>query len=156
LIVYRERSAPNTCAHVVRTPTPEPDSNATTALGRGLVFYPGVRVLSAPDTAPGRRNNVDDEYTPTTDEVREWTRVAGNEVAPWMEAEYGEQFDRWLAAHDREVAAKALEDAAENIEIRLTVAVSADGRPIKVLKEGTTETAREWMRNRAAEIREQS
>lgn len=27
----------------------------------------------------------------------------------------GEDFDRWLAEHDREVAAKALEDAAEEL-----------------------------------------
>lgn len=58
------------------------------------------------------------EFTPTTDEVREavdewvWSRrmfrpeLASSDVA---------EFDRWLAEHDREVAAKALTDAAEHI-----------------------------------------
>lgn len=45
------------------------------------------------------------DYTPTTDEVRA-VSTGGN---PWQEA----RFDRWLAAHDREVAARVLRDAAD-------------------------------------------
>lgn len=44
-----------------------------------------------------------DEYTPTTEQVRtHWTDVgfAGD----------GESFDRWLAAHDRETAARAWDE----------------------------------------------
>ena len=62
------------------------------------------------------------DYTPTTEEVREAYPHASilppfysPEHAPAVEAKLAE-FDRWLAetltAHDREVAAKALEDYA--------------------------------------------
>ena len=60
------------------------------------------------------------EYTPTTEEIREYVEVG--DPKPWespspevdeRERRRGEAFDRWLAAHDREVAAKALRDAAE-------------------------------------------
>ena len=56
------------------------------------------------------------EYTPTTDEVREW--YAGSVDAyqhetglPYDAAKSA--FDRWLSAHDREVAARALRKAAD-------------------------------------------
>jgi hypothetical protein len=50
-----------------------------------------------------------DEYTPTTDEVQSYYNIGRNEFeSEWETAE----FDRWLAVHDREVAARALEDAA--------------------------------------------
>jgi hypothetical protein len=45
------------------------------------------------------------EYTPTTEEVRNWDGCIGTPMPP-------EEFDRWLAARDREVAAKALREAA--------------------------------------------
>ena len=65
------------------------------------------------------------DYTPTTDEVREAYPHASilppfysPEHVPAVESKLAE-FDRWLAetlaAHDREVAAKALEDAADQI-----------------------------------------
>ena len=59
----------------------------------------------------------DNEYTPTTAAIREshafttQSKIAG--------ATFGQglaEFDRWLAAHDREVAAKALTDAATLLE----------------------------------------
>lgn len=52
-----------------------------------------------------------DEYTPTTDEVRS---SFGNDFVldeTTTTADALPMFDRWLAEHDREVAAKALEDA---------------------------------------------
>lgn len=64
----------------------------------------------------------DTEYTPTTAEIREYVEVGG-EPRPWepvteesdaLDARRAAAFDRWLAAHDREVAAKALEDAAND------------------------------------------
>lgn len=59
----------------------------------------------------------DTEYTPTTDEIREYVEVGG-EPRPWespseKDAARAAAFDRWLAAHDREVAAKALRDWAD-------------------------------------------
>ena len=53
-----------------------------------------------------------EEYTPTTDMIRRayvYERVANGmgEPLPVAEAEY----DRWLEAHDREVAEKTLRDA---------------------------------------------
>ena len=47
------------------------------------------------------------EMTPDTEEIREgyaWLDVRA-EVAP----EYGARFDRWLAAHDREIWDEAFE-----------------------------------------------
>lgn len=51
------------------------------------------------------------DFTPTTGEVRgAWVaaRCTRDEEIPGQVAE----FDRWLAEHDREVAAQALEEAA--------------------------------------------
>lgn len=45
------------------------------------------------------------EYTPDTEDVRDYY---GRDIDGWPEAKRGAEFDRWLAAHDREVAAKAL------------------------------------------------
>jgi len=51
------------------------------------------------------------DYTPTTEEIRnlvtDWVDVGGVVDGP--------EFDRWLAAHDREVAAKAVEAAQERL-----------------------------------------
>lgn len=56
------------------------------------------------------------EYTPSTDEIREYLMVG--DPKPWeapspevdaREARRGAAFDRWLAAHDEEVARKAAE-----------------------------------------------
>ena len=52
------------------------------------------------------------EYTPTTEQVlKQW--VAEWAPSPNLEA----QFHRWLAAHDAEVAAKALEDACDELGV---------------------------------------
>lgn len=57
-----------------------------------------------------------DEYTPTTEEVR--SSFASNQFVQRGEFEFellaedeaGAEFDRWLAAHDAEVAAKAWDE----------------------------------------------
>ena len=48
------------------------------------------------------------EYTPTTEEVRK--RYWLNDGEP-SDPDEALEFDRWLAAHDREVAAKAIAGA---------------------------------------------
>lgn len=54
------------------------------------------------------------EYTPTTDEVREAFRAAVLHPDDLdLDDAPGQAFDRWLAAHDREVAAKAWGEGAE-------------------------------------------
>ena len=62
------------------------------------------------------------EFTPTTERVRfafidreDFEAQVGGVARPTDE-ESGEAFDRWLAAHDREVAAQVLRDAADAIE----------------------------------------
>lgn len=64
-------------------------------------------------------------YTPTTEEVRDWyghrnraTHQPVGEFYKIMLTGAVAEFDRWLAAHDREVAANALRDAAEDGEIQ--------------------------------------
>lgn len=54
------------------------------------------------------------EFTPTTDEVR--ARYCADEFGhPAALTDPCLEFDRWLEAHDREVAAKALRDAAHSM-----------------------------------------
>lgn len=56
------------------------------------------------------------DATLTTEQVR----YAFNQISVWLpgvrDHDYGEAFDRWLAAHDREVAAKERERSAQIAE----------------------------------------
>jgi len=74
------------------------------------------------------------DYTLTTDDVRNNHRAG---IPSSQTSKSDGLFDRWLAAHDAEVAATALEHAAEWIE--------GVGRP--------TRTASERLRKYAAEYR---
>ena len=80
------------------------------------------------------------DYTPTTEQVRSHYVFDQGDV--WRR-ERGEAFDHWLAAHDREVAAKALEDAAGDFE-----AYVESGAPV-----GAGTTPEKWLRARAASLR---
>lgn len=74
------------------------------------------------------------EYTPSTAEIREYVEVGG-EPRPWMppepamDAARAAAFDRWLSAHDREVAARAWDeglDAAARVLVLPERAVQPD------------------------------
>ena len=52
-----------------------------------------------------------DEYTPTTEKVRNDYAYDWN--GGFVDARYELQFDRWLAAHDAATRTAALEEAAE-------------------------------------------
>ena len=80
------------------------------------------------------------DYTPTTEQVRSHYVFDQGDV--WRR-ERGEAYDPWLAAHDREVAAKALEDAAGDFE-----AYVESGAPV-----GAGTTPEKWLRARAASLR---
>lgn len=54
------------------------------------------------------------DYTPTTEKVRGAFFVSNTGLIPGDLSEY-EPFDRWLAQNNREIAAKALEDAADEL-----------------------------------------
>lgn len=54
-------------------------------------------------------------YTPTTEEMREWY-VRRDRTGRSSRKEYELEFDAWLAQHDREVRAQALEDVADAID----------------------------------------
>lgn len=62
------------------------------------------------------------DYTPTTEEIREYVEVGG-EPALWLpptperDAARAAAFDRWLDAHDRRVAATALREAAGDSQL---------------------------------------
>lgn len=63
---------------------------------------------------------------PTTDEMREWY-VRRDRTGRSGRKEYELEFDRWLAQHDREVRAQALEDAADAFYMaRINVAIFGD------------------------------
>ena len=59
------------------------------------------------------------DYTPTTEEVREYVSIGG-EYRPWDAPDSSKEkareaaFDRWLADRDRKIAAEALRDAAND------------------------------------------
>ena len=80
-------------------------------------------------------------YTPTTDEVRdEW--IESGQGSPTVRLHAGAAFDRWLAAHDRDVRAQALREAADVL----------DRQPAKA-KHGLPMMLRaDWLRDRANRI----
>lgn len=87
-------------------------------------------------------------YTPTTEDVRDVWLDAMTETSEYFDAlrpaEALARFDRWLETHDREVAAKALEDAAAHL-------------PFTYMGVGATwHQAQEALLARAAELRSQS
>ena len=57
---------------------------------------------------------MDDEYTPTTHQIRiAYSYVDGSDTVPRLR---GEAFDRWLAAHDREVVEAVVVRIAESVQ----------------------------------------
>lgn len=54
------------------------------------------------------------DYTPTTEDVRD--KFKRSSTRQFRKA-YGEAFDRWLAAHDAEVTAKALERGVDELGV---------------------------------------
>lgn len=99
------------------------------------------------------------EYTPTTYEMR-GRAITGaalivhrRDGVRISEAEEiaGVEFDRWLAEHDREVHAKALTDAAEDVEFR-PFEWTRHGNP--TMRANGEAEASTWLEARAAEIRE--
>ena len=80
-------------------------------------------------------------YTPTTDDVRdEW--IESGQGSPTVRLHAGAAFDRWLAAHDRDVRAQALREAADVL----------DRQPAKA-KHGLPMMLRaDWLRDRANRI----
>lgn len=67
-------------------------------------------------------------YTPTTEEVR--ARIGSGWGAPYRD-ELRRDFDRWLAQHDREVAAGELKEAAKELapfeDLDTTIVVGGEG-----------------------------
>lgn len=71
------------------------------------------------------------DYTPTTEEVREDYALGRNEVvgAGWYD-QHRAEFDRWLAAHDAEVASKAWD---EGVSVALNHAIrNEDGVTLRL------------------------
>lgn len=62
------------------------------------------------------------DYTPTTEQVRDeyvYGQLGRATSSRVTEESLGGEFDRWLAKHDAEVAARALEAAADEFHARL-------------------------------------
>lgn len=72
------------------------------------------------------------DYTPTTDDVETW--YVGNH-----DPAHAREFRRWLDAHDREVAAQALREAASAPIPRAALDTRNNG-------------LRQWLRDRADRI----
>lgn len=106
-------------------------------------------------------------YTPTTATIR--AEYAGR-VEAW-EMTYAEQeaaraeevveFDRWLKAHDAEVRAQALREAADKIYVSLRQAHKRAGRTLDPLFSqhdqglcGGYKNAERWLRARAEQTKE--
>ena len=82
------------------------------------------------------------DYTPTTDDVRDYY---GNGQVP-------EEFDRWLAAHDAEVASKALRDAADAWQTGGWANGLPKGADRVALILGMAQGATTWLRARADDL----
>ena len=52
------------------------------------------------------------EYTPTTEQAREWYENVRYDDGAGTSLDTGPEFDRWLTSHDREIAARAIEGLA--------------------------------------------
>jgi len=60
-----------------------------------------------------------DEYTPTTGDVRvAWMayHIDATDESPMPMSGWSDEFDRWLAAHDREVAEAVVVRIAESVQ----------------------------------------
>jgi len=87
-----------------------------------------------------------EEYTPTTDSIREgYAFTVQSKIAGATFGQGLAEFDRWLAAHDAEVARKALTDAAETFMARLPDG-TGNGRAYN------SHTVAEMLRARAEQI----
>ncbi len=93
------------------------------------------------------------DYTPTTEDV-EFCFVG--EYDPEMRSR---AFHRWIAAHDREVRAQALREAADKIHVSLQGAHKRDGRPLDPMFHHHDQglwvgykNAENWLRARADRI----
>ena len=88
-------------------------------------------------------------YVPTTEEVR--SMYGGPRYEP--------EFDRWLAAHDAQIAAQALREAADEIHVSLQQAHKRAGRTLDPMFSqhdqglcGGYKNAESWLRARANHI----
>ena len=80
-----------------------------------------------------------DDWTPSTEQVR--AHYVFNQSDQW-DPECGEAFDRWLAAHDREVRASDREALADRARYELGTEVSGHT---------STYSVRKWLREKAKE-----
>ncbi len=90
-------------------------------------------------------------YTPTTDEVRASYAVDGI-GAPSLAN--GHRFDRWLAAHDAEVRAQALREAADEADRHADEGCpSCSNNPVSACSGANNLTAA-WLRSRTEQTKE--
>ena len=88
------------------------------------------------------------DYTPSTEDVRARYHLAGvSDTAPQFLIDRGrkvyyDEFDRWLAAHDREVRASDREALADRARYELGTEVSGHT---------STYSVRKWLREKAKE-----
>ena len=83
-------------------------------------------------------------YKPTTEEVR--SMYGGPRYEP--------EFDRWLAAHDAEVRAQALREAADEAERHANEGCpSCSNNPVSACSGANNLTAA-WLRSRAEQTKE--
>lgn len=78
----------------------------------------------------------DATYTPTTEAVKDayWEARAGHDDEGHLDDRYGEEFVRWLTAHDAEIAANARNQERQAIVERLAHWADmnfADGRAVE-------------------------
>ncbi|WP_019148799.1 hypothetical protein [Timonella senegalensis] len=89
-------------------------------------------------------------YTPTTKQVREWyTHRNGEGFYAKRLRSRAQEFDRWLAEHDREVKAQALEEAADDVWAQFGPTVMGPGDLDDVYFP-------EWLRARAQQLKEEA
>ena len=92
-------------------------------------------------------------YTPTTDDVRdEW--IESGQGSPTVRLHAGAAFDRWLAAHDTQVAAKALREAADELDLPGSTATGYYASEQDSGYRDAERDAKQWLRARAEQAKE--
>ena len=84
-----------------------------------------------------------EDYTPTTGEVRATFRSGWTLTREGTSAGAGPAFNRWLIDHDRQVAAQALRDAADEVDLDPTATGGYSGH------RNAEAAAETWLRARA-------
>ena len=95
------------------------------------------------------------DYTPTTDEVRDaYVDTGWAADGSLSDPRDPDEFDRWLAAHDAEVRAQALREAADELDLPGSTATGYYASEQDSGYRDAERDAKQWLRARAEQTKE--